>query len=57
MVTRQTWCLVVLAVAAFAGCWAAGRAGAPQLSAGFGLVGGGFCAAVGWFWSDEGASE
>ncbi len=55
--TRQTWCLVVLAVAAFAGCWAAGQAGQPQLSAGFGLVGAGFCAAVGWFWSDEGASE
>lgn len=26
--TRQAWCLVVLAVAAFAGCWAAGQAGA-----------------------------
>lgn len=44
--TRQAWCLVVLAVAAFVGCWAAGRAGAPQLSAGFGLVGAGLIVTI-----------
>lgn len=31
--TRQGWCLVVLAVMAGVGCWLAGQAGAPQLSA------------------------
>ena len=55
--TRQGWCLVVLAVMAGAGCWQAGRAGAPQLSALFALVAGGFLFAIGWFWNDEGMSR
>jgi len=56
-VTRQGWCLVVLAVMAGAGCWHAGRTGEAVWSALFGLLGGGFLFAIGWTWHDEGMSE